>query len=608
MLRRVLALAVCALATWGFASHSAPRVQPPVQRYKSPLAVWVDQTGQLAYIVLFTQNAVAVVDLAAGKVLREIAVDNGPVDLAVSEDTLYVACARGDSVVLIDRAKLTVRQRVAVGQEPRAVWRDQASQRVYVLCHDEQTLCWWDKDGGAVHKLPLPTFPLRLGARQGWPGLVIVGRRGGEWVNVLVATNRAPEISSIDVLPRAGNVRGLAGLTGAPPLVWAHQRPRNHVAATQVAQGWVFTNALSLAYSPDRIWGTALLDEPQRGFADPSAVVRSPDFKRLFVASAGTDTVLAIDAERLIKYTEKRLQTEGRAEPAPGLERYSIVDLPDDLTASRQYVVGRLAVGANPRALGLSGDGKVLVAANYLGDSLTVIDAQKFKVLRQIALGGPAPDAARRGETLFNSAKMTFQSQFTCASCHPDGGSDGLNWDLPRDGLGNFLNTRSLLGVKDTAPYGWHGTSPTLADRVAGTLRTLQQHEPTAQEVDDLVAFLKALPAPRPLPQPASATEAMARGKALFQGKGQCSTCHKREALDDERPHDVGTRGSSDVSGVFDTPALRGVARTPPYLHDGRAATLEDVFAKHNPQHRHGAAHKLTPGEMSDLMTYLKCL
>ena len=54
---------------------------------------------------------------------------------------------------------------------------------------------------------------------------------------------------------------------------------------------------------------------------------------------------------------------------------------------------------------------------------------------------------------LFNSAKVTQFGQFTCASCHPNGGADGLNWDLPRDGIGNFKNTKSLLGIKDTAPY-----------------------------------------------------------------------------------------------------------------------------------------------------------
>ena len=183
----------------------------------------------------------------------------------------------------------------------------------------------------------------------------------------------------------------------------------------------------------------------------------------------------------------------------------------------------------------MSGDGKTLAVSNYLADSLTVIDTENLKVLRHVRLGGPPPQAARRGEILFNSAKMTFQSQFTCASCHPNGGADGLNWDLPRDGIGNFLNTRSLLGVKDTAPYGWHGTSATLADRVAGTLRTLHQHEPTEQDITDLVAYLKTLAVPSSLPgKKRQRNRPLPTVSTIFQGKGQCSNCHRRDALDDD--------------------------------------------------------------------------
>ena len=38
------------------------------------------------------------------------------------------------------------------------------------------------------------------------------------------------------------------------------------------------------------------------------------------------------------------------------------------------------------------------------------------------------------------------------------------------------------------------------------------------------------------------------------------------------------------------------------------AATLQEIFSKHNPRQRHGAAHTLSPGEMSDLISYLKSL
>jgi mono/diheme cytochrome c family protein len=364
--------------------------------------------------------------------------------------------------------------------------------------------------------------------------------------------------------------------------------PKTQLSTTQVAQGWTFSTLIVFWRGP--LPYTATLDEPQRAFADASDIVLTSDGRRAFLSFAGADVVLAIDVVKLLSYQQARF-------------RYAL-----DQKASRHFVIAKLPSQANPRRLGLCGDGRILVASNYLSDSLTVIDAVNLKVLRHISLSQAKPDAARRGEILFNSAKMTFHGQFTCASCHPNGGSDGLTWDLTRDGIGNFKKTKSLLGVKDTAPYGWHGSSRTLADRVAGTLRTLHRHEPAGTEVEDIVAYLKTLPPPRLLPPKEADKPAIARGKALFQGKGQCANCHHRAALDDGKLHDIGTRGPTDTQDRFDTPALLGVARTPTYLHDGRAKTLAEIFTKHNAKQRHGAAHKLTKEELAELIAYLKSL
>src|SRR5262249_13573969 len=159
---------------------------------------------------------------------------------------------------------------------------------------------------------------------------------------------------------------------------------------------------------------------------------------------------------------------------------------------------------------------------------------------------------------------------------------DGLTWDLTRDGIGNVKRTKSLLGVKDTAPYGWDGSSPSLADRVVGTLGPLHRHEPTQQEVEALVACRGSLAPPKPDAGRESEKPAVEPGRFLFDGKGQCSGCHMRAGLDDGLSHDVGTRGPTDTQDRFDTPALRGLSTTAPYLHDGRAASLEEIFTKHN--------------------------
>ena len=192
-------------------------------------------------------------------------------------------------------------------------------------------------------------------------------------------------------------------------------------------------------------------------------------------------------------------------------------------------------------------------------DSLTVIDTKTLKVVRHIPHGGPEPDAVRPGEILFNSGKMTFHGQFALPSCHPNGGSDGLTWDLTRDGIGNFKKTKSLLGVKDTAPYGWEGSSPTLEDRIAGTLRTLHQHEPEGTEVEDIAAYLRSLPPPRPLPVDKEDQPAVARGEKLFKGKAQCAKCHQPPTFQDAS-YTTSARGPTDTTARFDT-SLRGLAR-----------------------------------------------
>jgi mono/diheme cytochrome c family protein len=409
----------------------------------------------------------------------------------------------------------------------------------------------------------------------------------------------------------ASNERGMCWTPQGRARIAVHQMPRTHVPATQVAQNWVFTNVFSLLYPgvEGEIPYMFCLDEPTRAYADPADVVIRPDGKVSFIACAGADTVLAIDWDRLHAYTKKDRKSDGKAwKLAPYPHGGAGLDDTSDLTASRHYVVAKLPTQTNPRRLGISGDGKTLVVSNYLADSLTVIDAVNLKLIRHISLGDAKPGAARRGEILFNSAKMTFHGQFTCASCHPGGHADGLVWDLERDGVGNYKKTKSLLGVRDTAPYGWHGSSPTLADRVTGTLRKLHRHEPTEQEVDDLVAYLKSLPPPRPKPVKLAEVEAVARGKALFQGKADCVKCHRGDTLQDGKTHDIGTRGPTDTQDAFDTPSLLGVSDNAPYLHDGRAETLEEVFKRHNSKKQHGAAHLLSTDELSDLIAYLKHL
>jgi mono/diheme cytochrome c family protein len=105
--------------------------------------------------------------------------------------------------------------------------------------------------------------------------------------------------------------------------------------------------------------------------------------------------------------------------------------------------------------------------------------------------------------------------------------------------------------------------------------------------------------------------EAAARGRLVFEGVGECSTCHTGEAFTDvpvlHAPEEVGqdpTEAERSRTGLYRTTPLRGAWQHPPYFHDGSAATFEDVVAHYDELLELG----LEEGERADLVAYLESL
>jgi mono/diheme cytochrome c family protein len=108
---------------------------------------------------------------------------------------------------------------------------------------------------------------------------------------------------------------------------------------------------------------------------------------------------------------------------------------------------------------------------------------------------------------------------------------------------------------------------------------------------------------------------AAARGRAIFEGAGNCASCHSGSAFTDAnlRLHppidsvvepETPSYASRSATKQYRTSPLKGVWQHPPYFHDGSAATLEDVVRTYNTKRSLG----LTPGQVSDLAQYLKSL
>jgi cytochrome c peroxidase len=91
-------------------------------------------------------------------------------------------------------------------------------------------------------------------------------------------------------------------------------------------------------------------------------------------------------------------------------------------------------------------------------------------------------------------------------------------------------------------------------------------------------------------------SESARRGLDIFRVKGHCTRCHSGFNFTDEKFHNIGigwdtntvdlgrylvTKNAEDID-AFKTPTLREIARTAPYMHDGRFKTLEEVVNFYN--------------------------
>lgn len=249
-------------------------------------------------------------------------------------------------------------------------------------------------------------------------------------------------------------------------------------------------------------------------------------------------------------------------------------------------------------------------------------------------------DEHRLGERIFHASgdpRMSRDGYLSCATCHPDGEGDGLTWDFTDRGEG-LRNTPSLRG-RLFGPTHWTGNFDEVQD-FEQDMRLEQEGQgflsdedwtatedaleaPKAglsAELDALATYLAELPAlrsPWRMPDGTLTAEAEA-GAAVFEAAG-CAVCHPAPSYTDSswqggEPllHDVGTLGPGsggrrgEVLLGLDTPSLRGLWGTAPYLHDGSALTLREVLEDRNPGDQHGQTSDLSEDALAQLEAFLR--
>jgi cytochrome c peroxidase len=160
------------------------------------------------------------------------------------------------------------------------------------------------------------------------------------------------------------------------------------------------------------------------------------------------------------------------------------------------------------------------------------------------------------------------------------------------------LRTPSLRGgISTTAPFHWGGEEPTMSQLMFDifSMRMGGVQEPDPQ-VAALSNWLDAQPARTPPPEDPAA---VSRGRALFESSDTgCTACHSGALGTNNATVDVGTGQALQV------PRLVELAYRAPFLHDGRAKTLQDRFGPGGDLH--GRTSQLTPADIDDLVAYLR--
>jgi DNA-binding beta-propeller fold protein YncE len=291
---------------------------------------------------------------------------------------------------------------------------------------------------------------------------------------------------------------------------------------------------------------------------------------------------------------------------------------------NNRLMTGIPASGRAPQGLVLSADGKKLYVQSFMSRSVQIYDISGVVESTTNAYQQLATVSTVATETLGNNElagklifynaddrRMNRDGYIACASCHLDGDSDGRVWDFTDRGEG-LRNTASLRGRAGLlhGNVHWSGNFDEVQDFEndirdffggIGFMSDAQFNSGTREnplgdpkagidaDLDALAAFVRSFQRLGASPLRAANGSLTPDGQAgrLVFNQLQCYSCHAGSEFTDSRSgllHNVGTikassgkRNGQTLTGL-DTPTLKGLWETAPYLHDGSAATLLDVL------------------------------
>jgi MYXO-CTERM domain-containing protein len=597
-----------------------------------------DQARQRLWNVNPDSDSVSEIDPEGLLRVREVPVGKQPHSLALAPDgTVWVTNQQSDEVVVLngDSGEVAAKIPLAYASQPHSIAFG-PSGLAYVSLFATGKLVEIDPATRLVRR-EVALGPTPAGVAVAADGRIFVTRfispvdHGEVWVV-------APEsLTLVNTIPLAFDqtADSQSGGRGVPNFV------SSMVISPDGTQGWVTAKKDNTARGPQRDGQPMTFDN--------------------FVRTA----VCAIDMRTETEMLEKRQDIDNRSTSAAvefspvGDYGYVLVQPDNWIGITDAYTGSNLSgivhVGKAPDGLVLLPNGRLFVSS-YLSREVIAYDLSKsiasldhtapepLATIRTID-NEPLPANVLLGKQVFFNAadfRMGHAQYWACASCHLGGLSDGRVWDFTDRGEG-LRNTKTLLGVRGTGEgrVHWSGNMDEIqdferdirdsfggsgfmtdADYVSrkdptGAFETFGP--PTAglsQDLDALSAYFATFDqVPRsPFRNPdGSFTKDALLGRKVFE-KAACLACHAAPEFTDSTMtvglHDVGTilptsgfRLGGPLTGI-DTPTLKGIWQSAPYLHDGRAATLLEIFTTYTKDNM-GIVSNLSEVELNQMVRYL---
>ena len=283
--------------------------------------------------------------------------------------------------------------------------------------------------------------------------------------------------------------------------------------------------------------------------------------------------------------------------------------------------------------LGDVSKGNLITIKNYYELFNGILNPKQLEGLRLLVTPFP--------QQQFNSTNDR-RSEFaslgvTCFDCHTNGHSNGathLVGDIRPQEFRHRLDVPTLRGVNIQRLYGSQRALKTIEDFTEFEQRaayfdgdiTLAAKKgmnilDRGSQVHFMSEFQELLDFP-PAPKldiygkldSEKASKSELNGEQIFFGKAKCGACHQSPYYTDNLMHNLrverfynpqminGMMASAD--GPIKTFPLRGIKDSPPYMHDGRLLTLEDVVEFFNLIQ----GIKLNVQEKQDLVAFMKTL